>query len=479
MDGNAYVHLFQTRDNNYVYDVNTNSILKVSKEIYDYLKQRTDGCKESVNEQMEQEIGKMLSAGFLSSKRMREVEHPYSELLPYFIKNMLNTITLQVTQQCNLRCNYCAYSGTYENRIHSDKTMSFEIAKKGIDFLIQNSSEAHKLNIGFYGGEPLLMYELINSCVSYAKKEAIGKDIRFSMTTNGTLINDRIMDFFVINDFHILISLDGPEEIHDKNRRFAVNGQGTYKSILANISRFKSKYPDYVKKNISFNAVLDSTTDFNCMNEFFCKYDDIKDFKTTVNTIANKYLKTNIDVCEHYMIQQRYENFKYMLYKVNKLDMKFISKLLNREFAKFQDKLCNRKYAKRIFDKDHHGGPCVPAIKKLFMDINGVFYPCERVSELSEPMKIGNVYEGLDIGKMRNILNIGKLTENACKNCWAYRFCYLCAVQADNLTELSAEKKLSNCKKVRLHVEEDFKDYCMLMEFGCSFEEEEIKYLNA
>jgi len=215
------------------------------------------------------------------------------------------------------------------------------------------------------------------------------------------------------------------------------------------------------------------------MNEFFCKYDDIKDFKTTVNTIANKYLKTNIDVCEHYMIQQRYENFKYMLYKVNKLDMKFISKLLNREFAKFQDKLCNRKYAKRIFDKDHHGGPCVPAIKKLFMDINGVFYPCERVSELSEPMKIGNVYEGLDIGKMRNILNIGKLTENACKNCWAYRFCYLCAVQADNLTELSAEKKLSNCKKVRLHVEEDFKDYCMLMEFGCSFEEEEIKYLNA
>ncbi|MGE5630833.1 MAG: Cys-rich peptide radical SAM maturase CcpM [Caulobacteraceae bacterium] len=479
MDGNAYVHFFQTRDNNYVYDVNTNSILKVSKEIYDYLKQNIDGCKEYFNEQMEQEIGKMLSAGFLSSKRMSEVEHPYSELLPYFIKNALSTITLQVTQQCNLRCNYCAYSGTYENRTHSDKIMSFEIAQKGIDFLIQNSSEAYKLNISFYGGEPLLMYELIKSCVSYAKKEAVGKDIRFSMTTNGTLLNDSIIEFLVENDFHLLISLDGPEEIHDKNRRFAANGQGTFKVIMNNIARFKNKYPDYVKKNIAFNAVLDGTTDFNCMNDFFCTYEDIKEFRTNINSIADKYLKKNVDVYKRYSIQQRYERFKYMLYKVNKLDMGFTSKLLNKEFTKFEDRLYKRKYSKSISEKEHHGGPCVPAVKKLFMDINGVFYPCERVSELSEPMKIGSVYEGLDVDKMRNILNIGKLTENTCKNCWAYRFCYLCAVQADNLTELSAEKKLSNCRNVRFKTEEDFKDYCMLMEFGCNFEEEELKYFNA
>lgn len=112
------------------------------------------------------------------------------------------------------------------------------------------------------------------------------------------------------------------------------------------------------------------------------------------------------------------------------------------------------------------------------MDINGTFYPCERVSELSEPMKIGSVFEGLNVDKMRKILNIGKISENTCKNCWAYRFCYLCAVQADNITELSAEKKLSNCRKVRFKTEEDFKDYCMLMEFGCNFEEGEVKYLD-
>lgn len=478
MDRNSNIHLFQTRDNNYVYDVNTNSILEVSREIYDYLYQNIYGSNEYFNEQMKQEIEKLLAAGFLSSKRMSEVEHPSSELLPYYVKNMLNSITLQVTQQCNLRCSYCTYSGVYENRTHSDKMMSFEIAQKGIDFLIQNSSEAHRLNIGFYGGEPLLMYELIKSCVNYAKKEAIGKDIRFNMTTNGTLFNDSIIEFLVENDFHLLISLDGPEEIHNKNRRFSANGQGTFKVILNNIARINSKYPNYVKKNISFNAVSDGTTDFNCMNEFFCEYEDVKHLKTSISSIADKYSKTNFDVYERYAIQQKYENFKYMLYKINKLDKRFISKLFDKEFMKFGMIYHDRKFSKSISDKDHHGGPCVPAIKKLFMNINGTFYPCERVSELSEPMKIGSVFDGLDVDKMRKILNIGKISENACKNCWSYRFCYLCAVQADNITELSAEKKLSNCRKVRFKTEEDLKDYCMLREFGCNFEEEEVKYLD-
>lgn len=202
------------------------------------------------------------------------------------------------------------------------------------------------------------------------------------------------------------------------------------------------------------------------------------DLKTSVSSIADKYLKTNFDVYERYTIQQRYENFKYMLYKINRLDKKLTSKLFNKEFAKFKMTYHGRKFSKSIGEKDHHGGPCVPAIKKLFMDINGTFYPCERVSELSEPMKIGSVFEGLNVDKMRKILNIGKISENTCKNCWAYRFCYLCAVQADNITELSAEKKLSNCRKVRFKTEEDFKDYCMLMEFGCNFEEGEVKYLD-
>ncbi len=87
-------------------------------------------------------------------------------------------------------------------------------------------------------------------------------------------------------------------------------------------------------------------------------------------------------------------------------------------------------------------------------------------------MKIGNVYDGFDLDKMDEILNIGRLTEDLCRNCWAYRFCDLCAAFADNIEGLSREKKLSNCAGVRHNTEERMKNYCMMREMGYAFSDE-------
>ena len=288
---NEFIHLFKTLGCYYIYDVNTNTILNISKDLYDYFDNNVKTNKNFVNRELNKKISKLYDSGFLSNKCLKEIEHPYNEILPYYIKRRLNTITLQVTQQCNLRCSYCAYSGAYFNRKHSGKRMSFEIAKKGIDFLIENSSESPMLNIGFYGGEPLLEFDLISKCVSYAKQEAEGKELKFSMTTNGTMLDEKVISFLVENNFHVLISLDGPEEIHDKNRRFASNNQGTFKYIIDNVFYMKNKYPEYVDRNVSINAVLDGTTDFKCINKFFCNNEDIKSLKVNISLVADKYLK--------------------------------------------------------------------------------------------------------------------------------------------------------------------------------------------
>ena len=111
-----------------------------------------------------------------------------------------------------------------------------------------------------------------------------------------------------------------------------------------------------------------------------------------------------------------------------------------------------------------HYGPCIPGQRRLFIDVNGGFYPCERVSETSDAMNIGNVRDGFDFEKARSLLNISQLTEKQCKNCFALRHCNLCAKYCDNNGELSSELKLSNCKNVRFAAEDTFKNYLMFKE---------------
>jgi uncharacterized protein len=476
LNNTPYIHLFKTPDNYYIYDVNTNRILRTQKDIYEYLVE-SKNTLDTLNITNSEDLQRLIDKGYLSSNRVREIEHPDHELLAYYIKNRLCTITLQVTQQCNMRCSYCAYSGNYEHRVHNEGSMNIEIAKKGIDFLINNSSESPTIFIGFYGGEPLLRVDFIKEAVEYAKKQGEGRDIYFHMTTNGTLLSEKTVDFLVENNFRLLISLDGPEEIHDRNRVFAANGQGTFRSIINNVEAIKKGYPEYVNNNIRFNAVLDGHTDLDCMNKFLNNFDTIRNLKLSVNMVTNQYSKKNIDIDENYRIQNKYERFKFFLYKLGKIEEKDTMRIYEKDFVQLGNSMYDKNYTMRISEKTHHGGPCIPGISKLFMDVNGTLYPCERVNETSDVMKIGNVYEGFDLDKMSKILSIGKISEESCKDCWAFRFCYLCAAHANEGDKLTKQKKLSNCRLVRFSVEEDMKNYCALVELGYNFEKEFLQYL--
>lgn len=110
--------------------------------------------------------------------------------------------------------------------------MDWNTAKKSLDFLLEHSIDNEIVNIGFYGGEPMIEFDLIKKCIEYAKEIFKGKDIQFSITTNGTLINKKIIRYFVKNKVNLTISLDGPKEVHDKNRRFC-NGSGTFDKIIS------------------------------------------------------------------------------------------------------------------------------------------------------------------------------------------------------------------------------------------------------
>nr|WP_034847152.1 Cys-rich peptide radical SAM maturase CcpM [Ruminiclostridium josui] len=466
---NSFIHLFKTPGGHYLYDVNKNVILDLSEEEYKLLNyinsDDTGNCTMEFNAQAKESIDNLRDLGFLSEKRPKEMYHPLNDTILSHLNNKVNMITLQITKQCNLRCKYCIYSGDYENRVHSNEKMTLETAQKAIDFYIDHSRDNDKGLLAFYGGEPLLEFEFIKNCVEYFEEKAEGKYIHFSVTTNATLLTEEIVEYFQKHNVHLLISLDGSSEIHNKNRVYR-DDKGTFEKVMENLEMVKTKFPDFLSSNITFNAVLDPRNEFSCVNNFFTDFELAKEASVMASEISNLYRKDTVKASENYISEIEYEIFKIFLSNLGHLDEKYTSKLLSKEYVERKVRYSRLKMRDEIPDRFHHGGPCVAGVQRLFTDVDGNFYPCERVSESSPHMKIGNINDGFDVDKIKTLLNIGKLSEDKCINCWALMFCNLCASAADDIDELSAEKKVSRCSSVIDTADSMLKDICTLREFG-------------
>ncbi|GGF94578.1 Cys-rich peptide radical SAM maturase CcpM [Paenibacillus albidus] len=457
-----FVHVFKNMDKFYFFDINQHKIVNISEESFNILKDH--------QEFLNHELYTLQEQGFLSSNRVKVIEHPATEMLEDILSNKIKKLNLQLTQQCNFRCDYCVYSGGYDNRNHSSKRMNWEVAKKGIDFLIDSSKDSSNINISFYGGEPLIEFELIKKSMEYAIEASDGKIVTFSMTTNGSLLNDEKIEFFSKFNIHLTISLDGPRDIHDKNRKFATNNCGTFETVYNNIKSIELKYPDF-KKNIQFSMVIDPSIDLNCLNEFVADEEDF--FKETAimgSIISDHYRKEKVEVNEDFISEWQYNKFKYFLHLFEEIPDKNNSQLMRSSNALLIDFINDSsKSYYPLLEKSHHAGPCIPGQLRLFMNTEGDFFPCERVNENSKIMKIGNVVEGLNVEKVDKLLNVGKITEEECKNCFAFRGCIVCAAMADSGDEeerLSKELKEQACVNARRNFEEMLKDACTLKDLG-------------
>ena len=332
-ESGPFIHLFKTSLGYYVYDVNTGQVLKIDKGVYDYLK----NAGREADELSLEKVNLLKKEGFLKSNRVKITEHPYTLLLPDALQTRVSNLILQVTQNCNLRCEYCIYSGNYDTRKHSNNRMSFEIAKKSIDFLIEHSKKRNKIYIGFYGGEPLLEFSLIKKCIEYIEKVAVGKEIGYVMTTNATLFTDEIIDYIVKHKFKLTISVDGPREIHNRSRIFANREEGSYDIMIKNIEKIHLKYPKYYQECVKFNTVVLTDDGFSCLENYFRGDELFADAYFSSSTVSTAYSKkdkkVNYEIGDKFIQEQQYELFKLFLGKLEKLDLKYTSVLLNGYFS--------------------------------------------------------------------------------------------------------------------------------------------------
>lgn len=345
------------------------------------------------------------------------------------LREGVNQLILGVTENCNMRCKYCIYSENYEFfRNYSFKHMSFEIAKKAIDYYFSLFEEALEVNpnkdasIGFYGGEPLLEFDLIKRCIEYTKQNYSSFEPKFNMTTNGTLLTRERADYLMENDVSIAVSLDGPKEEHDRKRVYA-NGKGTFDDVMENISYPISK--GYEK--IHALPVYDWKTDIIKVNDFFSRED-----------IPQALVVSGVNTgfgCRYYnsFTKEDYENFRKNVEKAEKL---FLEELpsYGQNRNSYLDSFFGRDATYALFMKSTVAtsrppyipctGSCVPG-RKIYVDCDGNYHMCERIND---KFPIGNVDVGLDFERIIEVIKAYQsvLKQTGCINCKVRRMCSNC-----------------------------------------------------
>ena len=423
------VKLFTYNKEYYCYDTYSNILMRVTKGIYSEIcKLKRIGITEYKSLCLTcsdyKDVLVLLEKGLLQYNFIKEIIHPESMYIDRLIERCVSQLILEVTSACNFRCRYCHQPRKSDN--HS-KMMDVNTAHRSIDFLFEHSKDATEIAITFYGGEPLLNFELIKSVVSYANRRFKFKPIFYNMTTNASLLNHSIISFLVENRFSLLISLDGNEDTQNYHRKYYSDGGATFNVVWNNVLYIREKYPEYFDMYVRFNAVALPDESTEAVISFF----ENNNISKASITISDADL-SGID------------------YRVTKLHLD------NREqnyisFEKNYKELINRLESKdKLPSKWHHSGPCVPAARRLFISTEGDFYPCEKV-EGARDCLLGNLNIGVNAKKARELLNVGSLTSEDCKQCWAMRFCSICVRQCLDGDCISLQKKKIACKQSQKH----------------------------
>lgn len=226
-------HLFHYNDNDYVINIErmqANAIDEISAKALEMMRSGPEMLLTSDMEEKFKKLGLIFEDA--NSRKNTIKKEPV---------NIVN-IALFVTQSCNLKCVYCYGEG---GEYGSGGSMEEKTAYQAVDWLIEQSGKVKKINISFFGGEPFLNFSLIKKVVEYAETRVIAleKEVGFNVTTNGTLLDDEKITFIKEHNIKVMISIDGPREIHDMQRPFA-NGKGSYDTIFPKIKKLLEVSPE-------------------------------------------------------------------------------------------------------------------------------------------------------------------------------------------------------------------------------------------
>lgn len=317
----------------------------------------------------------------------------------------IKALCLHVAHTCNLSCEYCfASQGKYNGE---RALMSFETGKRALDFLVENSGNRKNLEVDFFGGEPLMNWDVVKELVKYARsiEKEKNKNFRFTLTTNGMLIDDEVIEFANKEMHNVVLSLDGRKEVHDKLRK-TPGGCGSYDIIMP-------KFKEFVKKREGKNYYMRGTFTKNNI-----------DFTNDIFHMADEgFTELSMEpvVCspnEPYALSEKDRPVLFEQYEI-----------LAKEMIKRKKAGNGFTFYHYMIDLSH--GPCIykrisgcgSGTEYLAVTPWGDLYPCHQFVG-DEKYLMGNVFDGVTNTEIRDEFKLcNAYARSECQNCWAKLYC--------------------------------------------------------
>lgn len=414
------IHRYKNNGYNIVLDVNSGSVHVVDDVTYEVMPLYEEAL-ETKEENIKEYIKKKLTGTFeetivdeaieeideLVKEEVLFTEDIYQKYITDFKqrKTVVKAMCLHIAHDCNLACRYCfAEEGEYHGR---RALMSLEVGKKALDFLVENSGNRVNLEVDFFGGEPLMNWDVVKELVKYGRslEEPNNKKFRFTLTTNGVLLNDEIMEFANKEMANVVLSLDGRKEINDYNRPFR-NGKGSYDLIVPKFQKFAESRGEmsYYVRGTFTRKNLDFSEDVKLFADLGFKHMSIEP------VVGEEY--------EEYAIKE--EDLPKIMEEYDKLACEYIKRHKEGNGFNFFH-----------FMIDLEQGPCVAkrlsgcgsGTEYLAVTPWGDFYPCHQFVG-DEKFLMGNVYDGItrtDIQDEFKLCNV--YAKPKCKECFARYYC--------------------------------------------------------
>ena len=413
------VHLYQLNGYNIALDVFSGSVHAVDEVAYDAIGLYPDHTPAEIKAQLLEkysdcadvtaaELDEMLEdIAALKAAGKLFTEDVYADRA-FDFKNRhteLKALCLHVAHTCNLNCSYCfAAQGKY----HGERAlMSFETGKRALDFLVENSGNRKNLEVDFFGGEPLMNFDVVKRLVAYARsiEKEKNKNFRFTLTTNGVLLDDEVTEFANRECHNVVLSLDGRKEVHDRLRK-TVNGQGSYDVIVPKFREFVKKRGNkgyYVRGTFTKNNI-DFTNDIFHMADL--GFTELS-MEPVVCAPDEPYALTEADLPTLF---EQYE-------------------ILSKEMLKRKKE--GRPFTFYHYMLDLEGGPCIykrisgcgSGTEYLAVTPWGELYPCHQF--VGDPKySLGNIYDGIQNTELQQEFKLcNAYARPDCKDCWAKLYC--------------------------------------------------------
>ena len=414
------VHCYKLGGLNIVLDICSGSVHVVDEVVYDVIEAYESRSKEEIiaemlekyahdesvtREELEgcfEDIEDLKAEGKLFSPDNFE---PMAGKLKEKSAGVVKALCLHIAHTCNLNCSYCFAS---QGKYHGDRAlMSFEVGKRALDFLIENSGSRHNLEVDFFGGEPLMNFEVVKQLVAYARsiEKAAKKNFRFTLTTNGMLIDDDVIEFANKECSNVVLSLDGRKEVHDRYR-VDYAGRGSWETIVP-------KFQKLVEARGGQGYYMRGT--FTHANPDF-----LKDIETMLDLGFTELSMEPVVGPESDPSSLTKEDLPIVLEQYEKLAELMLKR--HRE---------GRPFTFYHYMIDLKGGPCI--YKRIsgcgsgteYMAVTpwGDLYPCHQfVGE--EKFKLGNVFDGVsNTSAQDDFAACNVYSRPECRECWARLYC--------------------------------------------------------